>query len=256
MDSTGMYQNALAKSDYEHQLSYDQPTPQPNPRKRQRNILWYNPPFSLNVATNVGKQFLRIIDEEFPHGTTLHKLFNRNSTKISYSCMNSMKAIIAGHNSNILTKQTPIIPSTRKCNCRVKNNCPMDEKCLTRAIIYQATVQPNNSPIAQTYVGLTEGEFKTRFNNHTASFRHRDKSNETELSKYIWNLKDAGTDYSIKWKVLKHAKPFSNTTQRCNLCLWEKFFIIYQPSLATLNTRNELVSTCRHSRKFLLSNIT
>ena len=40
-----------------------------------------------------------------------------------------------------------------------------------------------------------------------------------------------------------------------NLCLWEKYFIICKPKMATLNKRNELVSACRHNKKFLLSNI-
>ena len=38
------------------------------------------------------------------------------------------------------------------------------------------------------YYGTWEGQFKSRFGNHTKSFRDRD--NETELSNYIWQLKD------------------------------------------------------------------
>jgi hypothetical protein len=34
--------------------------------------------------------------------------------------------------------------------------------------------------------------------------------------------------------------------------LWEKYFIICKPKMATLNKRNELVSACRHNKKFLL----
>ena len=45
------------------------------------------------------------------------------------------------------------------------------------------------------------------------------------------------------------------TYNRCNLCLWEKYFIICKPELAALNKRNELVSSCRHAKKFLLANI-
>ena len=32
-------------------------------RSRERKILWFNPPFILDVKTNVGKDFLKIIDE-------------------------------------------------------------------------------------------------------------------------------------------------------------------------------------------------
>ena len=46
----------------------------------------------------------------------------------------------------------------------------------------------------------------------------------------------------------------SGSSKRCNLCLKEKFLIIYRPKLSTLNKRNELVSSCRHRNKALLRN--
>jgi hypothetical protein len=106
----------------------------------------------------------------------------------------------------------------------------------------------------QTYVGLTENEFKTRYTNHKASFNNYEKRNSTKLSKYIWNLKNNNISYSIKWKILKRAKSYNNASKRCNLCIWEKYFIICKPDIATLNRRNELVSTYRHANKFLLKN--
>lgn len=39
---------------------------------------------------------------------------------------------------------------------------------------------------------------------------------------------------------------------KCNLCLWEFFFISCEPQILTHNHRNELTSTCIHSKKFLL----
>ena len=33
-----------------------------NPRKRNRNIIWFNPPFSKNVATKIGRYFLNLLD--------------------------------------------------------------------------------------------------------------------------------------------------------------------------------------------------
>ena len=38
---------------------------------------------------------------------------------------------------------------------------------------------------------------------------------------------------------------------RRNLCLWEKYFIICKPEMSTLNRRNEMTLTCKHSKKFL-----
>ena len=122
------------------------------------------------------------------------------------------------------------------------------------AMIYQATVTTEDSRPAQTYVGLTETTFKTRFANHKSSFNDSSKRLSTELSKHVWHLKEANLKFGITWKILKQTSPFSPVSNRCNLCLWEKYFIIFRPELATLNKRNELVTTCRHANKFLLKN--
>jgi hypothetical protein len=60
-------------------------------RNRQRKIIWFNPPFSKSVNTNIGWEFLSLIDKHFPLQHKLHKIFNRNTVKISYSCMNNVK---------------------------------------------------------------------------------------------------------------------------------------------------------------------
>ena len=89
-------------------------------------------------------------------------------------------------------------------------------------------------------------------NSFRMTFKHESKKNDTELSKYLWQLKDQKKDFAISWKILAKAKSYSNLTKRCNLCSTEKFYILYKSDMATLNKRNELVSTCRHKRNFLL----
>ena len=140
------------------------------------------------------------------------------------------------------------------CNCKSPNKCPLPSKCLAKSIVYQATVTTNDNKPDQTYIGLTSNTFKTRFANHKTSFTNVKKKHATELSKHVWQLKDKYIDYKIKWEIIKQASPYNNTSNRCNLCLWEKYFIICHPSLATLNKRNELVSSCRHANKYLLRN--
>ena len=56
------------------------------------------------------------------------------------------------------------------------------------------------------------------------------------------------------WSVIGHAKPYNSASKRCNLCLSEKYVIIYEPHRCTLNKRNELVSACRHRNKMLQRN--
>ena len=104
----------------------------------------------------------------------------------------------------------------------------------------------------ETYVGLTATEFKTRWRNHQMSFKHDKKRNDTELSQYLWELKKKKEQFTMSWKILAKARAYSNLSKRCNLCIEEKYFIISDPQMATLNKRNKLVSTCRHRRNYIL----
>ena len=170
--------------------------------------------------------------------------------------MPNISNIISLHNKAVLNEETHRNNTTvaKECNCRQKNTCPLNGKCQTEGIVYQATVTREDNKERETYVGLTETSFKTRYLNHTSSFRNAKRKSSTELSKYIWALKETDVNFSIKWNIMKQCKSYSNKTKRCNLCLYEKFIIIYHPELSSLNTRNELVSTCRHRKKHLLCN--
>ena len=103
-------------------------------------------------------------------------------------------------------------------------------------------------------MGLTDTDFKSRFANHKQSFRNEVYSNQTELSKHVWQLKKAGVDYTIRWKILDRAQAYSNATKRCKLCTLEKLHIICKQEFAPVNKRTELASTCRHANKLLLKN--
>lgn len=124
----------------------------------------------------------------------LYKIFNRNTVKISYSCIPNLKQNIDGHNKSTLQKK--IVPS-KACNCRKPADCPLAGNCLKQSVVYQATVAIKDNRPDQTYVGLTENSFKTRFTNHKASFNHPSKKHNTELSKHIWQLKDAKINFQI-----------------------------------------------------------
>ena len=82
---------------------------------RKRNILWYNPPYSVNVATNVDKEFFRLIDKHFSPHHRLHKIINRNCIKMSYSCMPNIGNIIGMHNKATLHQ------SDRKLKMKISN---------------------------------------------------------------------------------------------------------------------------------------
>ena len=102
--------------------------------------------------------------------------------------MNNIETIIKTHNSSIINKENNKTPDT--CNCRKKEECPLPGKCTIQNVIYEAKVTTENDE--KRYIGLTATPFKTRYSSHKSSFNNRDKSNQTELSKHIWKLKDEG----------------------------------------------------------------
>ena len=119
-----VYNNSLKNSGFNKNIKFT-PRP-PKRRKRSRNILWFNPPFSSNVKTNIGKISLRLLDKDFPKHHKYYKLFN--NVKKSYSCMQNMASLIQNHNTNLL--KDPVTSTTKECSCRQKSNCPLAEKCL------------------------------------------------------------------------------------------------------------------------------
>ena len=99
--STSFYENALKRSNYNFKIQYSTNytgKPTPSGRTRRRHIIWFNPPYSKNVSTNVARNFLQLIDKHFSQSSPLHKIFNRNSIKVSYCCMGNMKNAISNHN--------------------------------------------------------------------------------------------------------------------------------------------------------------
>ena len=56
-------------------------------------------------------------------------------------------------------------------------------------------------------------EFKSRYNNHTQSFRQISHINDMDLSKYLWTLKVNETDYHLKWNIKSHASQKNKKNQ-------------------------------------------
>jgi hypothetical protein len=169
--------------------------------------------------------------------------------------MPNVQKTISKHNKSVLSKcDTKKAENNDGCNCRANRKCPLDGKCQSTSVIYQATVTRQDSMSKETYIGLTENTFKSRYSSHLCTFKDEKYRNSTALSEYVWKLNDNKVDYSINWKIISRAKPYSPSTKICYLCLEEKYFIIHKPDMSSLNKRNELASGCRHRKKHLLCN--
>ena len=63
--------------------------------------------------------------------------------------------------------------------------------------------------------------------------------------------------FSLKWSFLRYVPPYSNISNKCPLCLYEKLQIVtYKNQKEVLNKRSELLCKCRHANKFLLKTYT
>ena len=194
-------------------------TTQNNRKNRQRDINWFNPSYRMNIQTNIGREFLKLVGKHFPKNHRHNKIFNKNNIRVSYSCTDNQQTVIKKHNRKTLeTRKTP--SKENNCNCRKKNDCPLENNCLTSSVVYNANVTTKSDTIGKNYIGLTEGTFKQRYTQQKLSSRNRNYSKGTELSKHIWTLKDNKTNFTINWSIsLASAPAYSNKSKRCHLCL-------------------------------------
>ena len=92
---------------------------------------------------------------------------------------------------------------SKLCKCRQKNSCPLKGKCLTKCVVDKATVTETTSNNQETYIGLTENEFKTRFNLHKPSFKLEHRRTSTTLSENILKLKKKPSTSTSNWRLSK-----------------------------------------------------
>ena len=237
------YQEALDRAGYNHKLEFAENVVADNnnngrkKRNRNRKIIYFNPPFNLDVETKIGREFLKIIDKSFPVGNPLRSKLTRHNMKLSYSTTTNMRGQISRHNTKLLAGDT--VEQVDPCVCR-DFPCPLNDLCETRNVIYQASVTTTDDGHSEHYVGVTN-HFKSRFGGHRSDLNHSEGRKNSTLAKYVWDLKDAGRQFDVNWRIIDRGATWSNVTRRCQLCDKEKFYIIYKRDMA-----------CRHRLTNLL----
>ena len=92
--------------------------------------------------------------------------------------MGNISSIILSRNKNVWN---PL--SNTKCghNCRSKECCLLQNKCLTPKIVYRAEVNNLTNDEKKINLGVTVTPFKERFGNHKRDFKHPKCRYSTEL---------------------------------------------------------------------------
>ena len=70
-----------------------------NKKKRERKIVWFNPTFSKNLQTNLGKVFFKLLKCQFPKRQEMPSIFN---LKLSCSCCRNIVSKISFNNRRII----------------------------------------------------------------------------------------------------------------------------------------------------------
>ena len=221
-------------------------------KQQKRKIIGYNPTYSANIKTNIGKTFPNLIKKHFPKTNKLHKIFNLNTLKISYSRISNISSFIWGHNKNLLN---PIV-TQQDCNCQTREDCPLQNQCKYYLnIIYRADVHCGANGDYKLCFGIAQTPFKGRFRNHSINFNHKQYIKSTELYKYIWPLRDAGTRYTNNWSIIAKVKG-STKINYYPLVHTEKYHLKeYFNDIRLLNKNSEFINACRYQSRLLLKKL-
>ena len=112
-----LYNNALKNSGYKRNIRFQHNVfveAQKIQSNRGRKIVWFNPPYSCSVATDIGKKFFLLLDKHFPKTHKFYKILNRTNFKVSYCLVPNISSIIKSHNKKVLTNDDS---KSSKCFC-------------------------------------------------------------------------------------------------------------------------------------------
>jgi hypothetical protein len=63
-----------------------------------------------------------LVEKHFPKDHRLHKIFNKNTINVSYSCTQNMANIIKSHKNRTLKRQSPLKPSKIENTWHMRKN--------------------------------------------------------------------------------------------------------------------------------------
>ena len=105
-ESKHQYKEALRKNGFKSEIYYkDSSSPTNKKRSAGKEKLSGSTFRIIKMCQQISPNFfLKVVDKLFPRTHGLHKIFNRNSIKVSYRCMSNVQQLIKKHNNFIKNK--------------------------------------------------------------------------------------------------------------------------------------------------------
>ena len=98
----------------------------------------------------------------------------------NYCCTQNVGNIIKSHNKKLINSSNH---HEQLCNCRKKEDCPLEGKCRTENIVYKC-IASTSGPPDKLYLGTT-GDFKKYITISVLS-KIEIQMKKTTLTKYVW----------------------------------------------------------------------
>ena len=132
--------------------------------------------------------------------------------------MVNIEKLVKKCNNNLLRKSDT---NKQACNYCTNNSCPLDGKCLPSLILF---IQ-----LKFSLATINNKEINILVPARQNSKPDQVKENETELSKYIWDLKDKNnSSNSIKWSIVKHLVTIVSQIPTIYVCQKNLSFVILE----------------------------
>ena len=149
-----------------------------------KNTVWVGGPWTAVIS-------FKLIKKHFTVNHRFYKIFNKNTIKLSYSCMPSVGSAIKQHNSKLLN---PTNTDALPCNCQDKTKCPVPNARRTKAVVYTAVVTAEDvlsvSIMAQLKGKSKQGYQDMKHHSVTASMKKKPLCHSTSVS---WKTEDRNT---------------------------------------------------------------
>ena len=116
-----LYNNTLKTNGYKQNIKFQHNVfleAQKRKSNRVYKVIWFNPPYSCSVATDIDQKLFLLLNKHFPKAHKFYKVFSRNSIKVSYSSMPNISSITKSHNKKVLSNDESKSPKS-SCNCKV-----------------------------------------------------------------------------------------------------------------------------------------